>query len=78
MRNGKKQFLMATHIGKEDFDSWKEWIETVNDDLPDPEDLSDVWNNMPDLSPSLIDGVLRQGHKMLIRTVKSREILCPD
>lgn len=66
MRNGKKQFLMATHIGKEDFDSWKEWLETVNDDLPDPEDLSDVWNNMPDLSPSLIDGVLRQGHKMLI------------
>ena len=25
-----------------------------------------IWDNLPELSPSLIDGVLRQGHKMLI------------
>ncbi len=66
LRNGKKQFLLATHTGQPDYDTWKEWIESVNDDLPEPEDLSVVWNHMPDLSPSLIDGVLRQGHKMLI------------
>lgn len=66
LRNGKKQFLIATHIGKESYDDWKEWIEAVNDDLPEPEELSRVWDNMPDLAPSLIDGVLRQGHKMLI------------
>lgn len=66
LRDGKKQFLIATHIGKESYDEWKEWIETVNDDLPEPEELSSVWDDMPDLAPSLIDGVLRQGHKMLI------------
>ena len=26
----------------------------------------DTWNNLPELSPPLIDGVLRQGHKMLL------------
>lgn len=66
LRDGKKQFLIATHIGKESYDEWKEWIEAVNDDLPEPEELSSVWNDMPDLAPSLIDGVLRQGHKLLI------------
>ena len=66
LRNGKKQFLIATHIGKESYDEWKEWIEAVNDDLPEPEELSSVWGDMPDLAPSLIDGVLRQGHKLLI------------
>lgn len=66
LRDGKKQFLIATHIGKESYDEWKEWIEAVNDDLPEPEELSSVWDDMPDLASSLIDGVLRQGHKMLI------------
>lgn len=66
MRNGHKQFLIDINIGKENWGEWKEWIEGVNDDLPEPESLTDVWNNMPELSPPLIDGVLRQGHKMLI------------
>lgn len=66
MRNGHKQFLMDTNIGKSSWEEWQEWIESVNDDLPDPESLDSVWNHMPELSPCLIDGVLRQGHKMLI------------
>src|SRR5690625_1219544 len=66
MRNGHKQFLVDTNIGKQSWAEWHEWIESVNDDLPDPESLATVWDNMPDLSPPLIDGVLRQGHKMLL------------
>ncbi|HJC24959.1 MAG TPA: AAA family ATPase [Candidatus Eisenbergiella merdavium] len=66
MRNGHKQFLMDTNIGKTSWEEWQEWIESVNDDLPDPESLDSVWDNMPELSPCLIDGILRQGHKMLI------------
>lgn len=66
MRNGHKQFLMDTNIGKASWEEWQEWIESVNDDLPDPESLDSVWDHMPELSPCLIDGVLRQGHKMLI------------
>lgn len=65
-RNGRKQFLIDTNIGKDSWHEWHEWIEGINDDLPDPEALSEVWDNLPALSPPLIDGVLRQGHKMLL------------
>lgn len=66
MRNGKKQFLVATNIGKGSWEEWYEWVETINDDLPEPEGLGDVWENLPELSPCLIENVLRKGHKMLI------------
>ena len=66
MRNGNKQFLIDTNLGKATWAEWKEWIESVNDDLPDPESMADVWDNLPELASPLIDGVLRQGHKMLI------------
>ena len=66
LRGEKKQFLIDTNIGKANWNEWKEWVEAVSDDLPDPESLKDVWDHMPELEPSLIDGVLRQGHKMLL------------
>jgi RecA-family ATPase len=66
MRKDQKQFLIDTNIGKESWKEWKEWIEGINDDLPDPESLESEWGNLPDLAAPLIDGVLRQGHKMLI------------
>lgn len=65
-RNGRKQFIVDTNIGKASFEAWKEWIESVNDDLPEFEGLEQVWYDMPALAPCLIEGVLRQGHKMLI------------
>lgn len=65
-RNGKKQFLIDVNIGKSSWEEWENWIEDVNDDLPDPESLTDYWDNMPTLAPPLIEGVLRQGHKMLM------------
>lgn len=65
-RNGKKQFIIDTHVGKSSWDEWQNWIEDLNDDLPDPEGLTEFWNNMPVLAPPLIHGVLRQGHKMLM------------
>lgn len=66
MRDGNPQFLMATNIGKESYKEWEEWIASVNDDLPEPEELDALWDNMPDLAPPLIEGILREGHKMLI------------
>ncbi|MBQ8884112.1 MAG: AAA family ATPase [Oscillospiraceae bacterium] len=66
LRNGKKQFLIDTNIGKSNWAEWYDFVEGLNDDLPDPESMSDIWDNLPELSPPLIDGVLRQGHKMLI------------
>ena len=65
-RGNNRQYLIATNIGKESWNDWVEYIESINDDLPDPESLHDDWDNMPELSPCLIENVLRQGHKMLI------------
>lgn len=65
-RNGRKQWLIGTNLGKANWEEWQEWFETVNDDLPDQESLASVWDFLPELAPPLIDGVLRQGHKMII------------
>lgn len=65
-RNEKKQFIVDRNIGKESWNEWKEWIESINDDLPEPESLGSVWGSLPELEPCLIQDVLRQGHKMLI------------
>lgn len=65
-RNGRKQFIIDKNIGCESFTEWKNYIESINDDLPDEESLASVWESLPELSPPLINGVLRQGHKMLI------------
>lgn len=66
LRDGHKQYIIDTNIGKANFREWKEYIETLSDDLPNPESMADAWDNMPELAPCLIDGVLRQGHKMLL------------
>ncbi len=66
LRGEHKQFLMGTNLGKGSFKEWQEWIESVTDELPNPESLEDVWEDLPELAPPLIEGVLRQGHKMLI------------
>ncbi len=65
-RNGKKQYIIDTNIGKADWAEWKDYIEGINDDMPDTENLADEWENLPKLSPPLIHGILRQGHKMLV------------
>ena len=66
MRNGQKQFIVDTNIGKESWKDWQEWIEGINDDLPEPESMATYWDNLPDLSPPLIHNILRQGHKMML------------
>ena len=62
IRKGKKQFLANTNIGKASFAEWEQWIEDLDDDLPELETVS--FDNLPELSPPLIEGVLRQGHKI--------------
>lgn len=66
MRAGKRQYIVAENIGKENYEQWREWIEGIQDGLPEPENVEQVWNDLPRLSPPLIEGVLRQGHKMLL------------
>lgn len=66
VRGEKKQFLIDTNIGKESWEEWEEYIEDMNDNLPDPESLEDLFEQKIELAPELVKGVLRQGHKMLI------------
>ena len=66
VRNAQKQYIIDKNIGKESWQEWKDWIESINDNLPDPENLASKWDNMPELAPVLIGNVLRQGHKLLI------------
>lgn len=65
-RGGQKQYLVATNIGLGSWAAWKDYIDSVTDDLPEFESMAQAWEQMPDLAPPLIDRVLRQGHKMLL------------
>ena len=65
-RGGKKQYLIATNFGCEDWDKWVEYVTLLDNDLPNPESLSEMLENPPELAEEVIEGILRQGHKMLI------------
>lgn len=65
-RNGIRQRLVATNVGKGSWAEWIDWIAAQDDDLPEVESLSDVWTSIPPLADCLIDGILRKGHKMLV------------
>lgn len=65
-RGEKFQYLIETNTGKATFEEWRDYIEEITDDLPDAENTADFWDNIPPLRPALIEGVLRQGHKMLL------------
>jgi len=64
-RDGNWQRIVARDMGKRSWDEWREWVEEENDTLPEEETLGDL-SNLPDLAPELIEGLLREGHKMLI------------
>jgi RecA-family ATPase len=65
MRKGKCQKLIATNIGCA---SWEEWIDElngINDNLPEIHSARDMFENPAPEPPAIIDGVLRQGAKMI-------------
>jgi RecA-family ATPase len=65
-RNGRKQFLMATNIGKASWVEWRDWNEEINDGLPDIVSLKDEWDAEETPQTVLIEGMLTQGDKMMI------------
>ena len=65
-RGGDVQYLAGTNLGKGSWQDWMDWIGGQEDDLPGFESIPDSWDELPPLAPPLIDGVLRQGHKMLL------------
>ena len=65
-RNGNRQYLAATSIGRKSWVDWMDFVEGVTDELPDMEPLSVYKDAPPQLPEELIGGILRRGHKMLI------------
>ncbi|MBQ3477546.1 MAG: AAA family ATPase [Clostridia bacterium] len=65
-RNGNRQYLVATNIGRKSWVDWLDFVEGVTDELPDMEALAIYKDNLPALPEELIVGILRRGHKMLV------------
>ncbi len=67
-RGENKQYIItdSINIGQPSYEAWKEYYEGLNDSLPDVESAEDWFNDPPELSPCLINNVLRQGDKMLV------------
>lgn len=66
VRNGNVQRLIATEIGCASWLDWKDYIEGITDDLPDPVDFLEQMKNPPKVAPELISGILREGAKCII------------
>ena len=65
-RGENRQYIVARNIGKPTWRDWVDYIEDLQDDLPEDEDGYAEVLERPPLAPELIEGVLRQGHKMLL------------
>lgn len=65
-RKGCWQYIVDRNMGLSDFVEWQHYIE---DEMVEPltvTNLGEIWDDMPPLKPELIEGILRQGHKMLV------------
>ena len=65
-RNGNRQYLVATNIGRKSWVDWLDYAEGASDELPGMEALDAYKDAPPELPEELIAGILRRGHKMLI------------
>lgn len=67
VRRGQgEQYLISERGGQPDFETWVRWLEQKANDLPEIESFDAIMREDPPLAPVLIDGMLRQGHKLLI------------
>ena len=64
LRAGQPQYLIETHGGQPSWDAWEAFLAESKDDLPDPESLAETWDSLPPLAMPIIEGILREGHKM--------------
>ena len=65
-RNGNRQYIVASNVGRKSWVDWLDFAESVSDELPEMVGLDTFEGNLPALPEELIEGVLRCGHKMLI------------
>jgi len=83
-RNGRKQFLADTNIGKANWAEWRAWVDEAEDVLPvDVTDFSDEWDEEIPAEASVVDGMLAENEKMMLagpakagKTVALLELAC--
>lgn len=66
MRNGQRQYLVDTNIGRKSWNDWIDFVEDGKDELPPIKTLAEIALNPPEQKPELIQGIVRCGHKLLI------------
>lgn len=66
MRNGVLQRLIGVNIGPKSWVEWKRWLEDSKSPLPAIVSYGEVMRKPRQLSPEIITGILRKGHKMAI------------
>lgn len=66
LRSGNSQYLAGVNLGRKDWADWVDYVEGKENNYPKIVSLADYWANPPVLRDPLIDGILRQGHKMLM------------
>lgn len=66
MRAGQCQKLISTNIGCSSWEDWLDFVNGVDDDLPEVVAFSDMIDNPPEEVPELIHGILHVGCKMII------------
>lgn len=64
-RNGKLQKLIATDIGCKSWHEWMDYIVGFEDDLPEVHSARDMFDAPTPEPPTIIEGVLRKGAKMI-------------
>ena len=65
-RGERIQYIVDRDMGLSD---WVEWSHYIEDEMVEPlqvQNLKAIWDSMPPVKPELIEGILRQGHKMLL------------
>ena len=65
-RNGNRQYLAAVNIGRKNWADWMDFVEGNSDNLPEIKCLADFIEHPAEQPPELIEGLLRQSHKMLV------------
>ena len=65
-RNGNRQYLAATNIGRKSWTDWMDFVEGATDELLGMIPISECRDNHPALPEELINGIFRCGHKTLI------------
>lgn len=64
-RNGKLQRLIATDIGLESWLDWIDYIEGIDDKLPQIHSAWDIFEAPTPEPPDIIEGILKKGAKMI-------------